>query len=67
MTDMTEVERLRASLSATEEALESATNDIEYVREMLRRQVRVWRENNVGWSRIKESPTWAAFIRIGGS
>ena len=56
-----------ANLRATEEALAAATDDIEYVRVQLGRQIAVWRDNGVRWTKIKESPTWAAFIRIGGS
>lgn len=60
-------EQLLENLKATEEALDSATNDIEYVRERVRLQILQWRIQGRAWPWIKATPVWDAYKRLGGS
>jgi hypothetical protein len=64
---MIENEVLREQLRQTEMALEDATNNIEFTRNMLRIQISLWHNEGREWKWIKGTTIWAAFVRLGGS
>jgi hypothetical protein len=64
----TEMERLLAELSATQEALTDCTDRTEQTRALCRAQITLWRSEGRSWSWIQRQPAARAFYGpLGGS